>query len=373
MPGRRMSFKVGSGKGRRRANCRRRTPKAIRLAHHSQSTISETEQMSELPFDVALSFSGAQRSYVETVATALAPWGARVFYDADFEIEMWGSNLVEYLQDVYQNKARFVVMFISKEYATAAYPTKERRSAFSGELHGSSTVLPVRFDDTEVPGLDRDALYVDARVRTPEEVAELIARKLERDGVPLRRPAKSSSTAVSRAAASQDIVIRVLAEDGSPVADASVAVVGANGNVVRATHSVDGAFRASVPQGRLVDLWVGHEHHSAHLEPNVEPGSDIEIRLGRAADTGSTVFFGSTGLLPSVAGRFNPIYDSVQRYYVYIDNAAANGQPARPFRFTPGEAFEVEDATGAVTAVTILATTGNGSLIEYVGPPAPRI
>ena len=41
-------------------------------------------------WDVALSFAGAQRDYVEQVAQALKARGLSCFYDADEEIDLWG-------------------------------------------------------------------------------------------------------------------------------------------------------------------------------------------------------------------------------------------------------------------------------------------
>jgi hypothetical protein len=74
-------------------------------------------------------------------------------------------------------------MFISKEYVTKAWPTHERRSAIAKyiELAGARTyILPVVFDDSEVPGLQISSIgYVDARKVTPEKVAELFLEKLK--------------------------------------------------------------------------------------------------------------------------------------------------------------------------------------------------
>jgi hypothetical protein len=39
--------------------------------------------------------------------------------------------------------------------------------------------LPVRFDDTEIPGLAPTIGYLDARVLTPSKLAELIRQKLD--------------------------------------------------------------------------------------------------------------------------------------------------------------------------------------------------
>jgi hypothetical protein len=48
-------------------------------------------------WDVALSFAGAQRDYVEQVAQALQARGVRCFYDDDEEIGQWGKSLPEEL------------------------------------------------------------------------------------------------------------------------------------------------------------------------------------------------------------------------------------------------------------------------------------
>ena len=48
-------------------------------------------------WEVALSFAGAQRDYVDQVAQALKVRGVHCFYDADEEIELWGKYLAEEL------------------------------------------------------------------------------------------------------------------------------------------------------------------------------------------------------------------------------------------------------------------------------------
>ena len=45
-------------------------------------------------WDVALSFAGAQREYVDQVAQALKARELRCFYDADEEMDLWGKYLV---------------------------------------------------------------------------------------------------------------------------------------------------------------------------------------------------------------------------------------------------------------------------------------
>jgi hypothetical protein len=72
-------------------------------------------------FDVALSFAGEQRAYVEQVATGLREASVSVFYDTFERVDLWGKNLVDHLAGIYQRRSRYVVMFISKEYVEKAW------------------------------------------------------------------------------------------------------------------------------------------------------------------------------------------------------------------------------------------------------------
>ena len=54
----------------------------------------------------------------------------------------------------FQSQAAYVVMCVSRAYVEKAWPRHERRSALSRMIEDKREyVLPVRFDDTQVPGL----------------------------------------------------------------------------------------------------------------------------------------------------------------------------------------------------------------------------
>src|SRR5262249_58668571 len=80
-------------------------------------------------WDVALSFAGAQREYVEQVAAILQARGVRCFYDADEQIQLWGKYLAEELPTIYGEQAAAVVIFVSAEYAARDWTRHERRAA----------------------------------------------------------------------------------------------------------------------------------------------------------------------------------------------------------------------------------------------------
>ena len=80
-------------------------------------------------WDVALSFAGAQRAYVERVAAALKARGVRCFYDADEQVELWGRHLAEELPRIYAEESAVVVVFVSADYAWGNWTRLERRAA----------------------------------------------------------------------------------------------------------------------------------------------------------------------------------------------------------------------------------------------------
>ena len=130
-------------------------------------------------YDVCLSFAGEDRQYVEQVAEILRERGVLVFYDRHEKAELWGKDLYTHLDEVYRKDARFCVLFISQHYVKKPWPNHERQSAQArafGEI--AEYILPVRFDDTEIPGLRPTVGYIDLRTTSAAELSSLIIEKL---------------------------------------------------------------------------------------------------------------------------------------------------------------------------------------------------
>ena len=70
-------------------------------------------------------------------------------------------------------------MFISQEYVEKVWPKHERRSILSRAIHEKSEfILPVRFDDTLVPGLTTSVKYEQTAEHTPAQLAAMISEKI---------------------------------------------------------------------------------------------------------------------------------------------------------------------------------------------------
>jgi TIR domain len=161
-----------------------------------EATVSTPEpDRSEYEYDLAVSYAGEDRAFVEDVVRRVQASGARVFFDQDQLARMWGENLVDFLQSIYARKARYAILFISRDYIVKKWTGHERQAAQDRALQQASPyVLPVKLDSSELPGLHSTIAYIDARQVGVERLAELVAEKLgvdapvERASLPDRVP-----------------------------------------------------------------------------------------------------------------------------------------------------------------------------------------
>ena len=84
-----------------------------------------------------------------------------------------------YLDKVYRQQARFTVVFISRSYVAKPWPSHERQSAQARELSELGPyLLPVRFDDSLLPGLRPTVSYIDGLRVNPAQLAKIVIDKL---------------------------------------------------------------------------------------------------------------------------------------------------------------------------------------------------
>lgn len=148
----------------------------------SPATESGERSDSGKRFAVALSYPAEHRDYVKKVHAELRRTLPRdkIFYDRFFEHELAGPNLSSRLQRIYHDESDLIVIFISAEYERKEWCGLEWRAIQDMiKRRQDDDVMPLRFDDTEVPGLFSIDGYVDLRDRDPEHVADVILERLE--------------------------------------------------------------------------------------------------------------------------------------------------------------------------------------------------
>ena len=137
------------------------------------------EIMQEYDHDVVLSFAGEDRHHAEELAALLKKNGYKVFYDKYELAQLWGKNLYTHLSSVYKDNARYCVMFLSEHYARKLWTNRERESAQARAFEENEEyILPVRLDDTEIPGILPTVGYLDLRSMSINGIYQVLVEKL---------------------------------------------------------------------------------------------------------------------------------------------------------------------------------------------------
>lgn len=133
--------------------------------------------------------------------------GVSVFYDKDEKAALWGKDLYVHLSEIYQFKAQYCILLASHEYAKRVWPNHERQAAQARALSekGREYILPVRMDDTEIPGLPASVGFLDYRTEGAEGIAKAFLQKTRK-----RLAAQSAGTSKAK-------LIRSSAKEAGPV------------------------------------------------------------------------------------------------------------------------------------------------------------
>ena len=163
-----------------------RTAQRLRSAA-SRSTTDGTQQensaggleLTDVHYDVAISFAGEDRTIAEDIAQNLDVAGFAVFYD-DFEADrLWGADLPVELGRIYSERARYCVMVVSRFYVAKMWTNHERQFAISRMMKGrDGYVLPIRVDESAVPGLPPGIGYLSLAKHSLSDIHRLLLKKL---------------------------------------------------------------------------------------------------------------------------------------------------------------------------------------------------
>lgn len=152
----------------------RRGTLAVAFSGGRSSTMEES-----YVYDVAVTFAGEDRDFVEAVVRDVASAGYKVFYDQDEQVTLWGEELTEFFPKIYEERSRYAVMFVSRHYAEKPWTRLERRSVLVRALNQPTPyLLPVRLDSTQLTGLRETISYLDGTRIGAKGVAMAIRQKL---------------------------------------------------------------------------------------------------------------------------------------------------------------------------------------------------
>ncbi|MDP1545475.1 MAG: TIR domain-containing protein [Anaerolineales bacterium] len=140
-----------------------------------------TNNDNQFVYDVVVSFAGEDRAIVQKFVRLLDAKKITYFYDEDQAHDLWGKDLTTDLADVYEKQARYCLMFISEYYLRKKWTNFERlhiqARAFSDP---NEYILPIRLDDTVIPGIPETIGFRDLRQHDIENIVNTLERKLEK-------------------------------------------------------------------------------------------------------------------------------------------------------------------------------------------------
>ncbi|MCJ8210300.1 TIR domain-containing protein [Mucilaginibacter sp. RS28] len=152
-----------------------------KVKNFANAQILEAEQNKpKYQYEIALSFAGEDRDYVNEVARELKKNNVKLFYDDYEKVTLWGRDLYTHLDDIYKNKSMYCIIFLSKFYKEKLWTNHERESAQERAfLAHEPYILPVRLDETSIPGIRTTTGYLDGVRLSPKEIAMLAIEKLK--------------------------------------------------------------------------------------------------------------------------------------------------------------------------------------------------
>ena len=155
--------------------------------------------------------------------------------------------------------------------------------------------------------------------------------------------------------------------DGRPLAGADVLVLFPNKTWKHAVTDENGEATVSLHSTHLpMTVFVSAKGFAACVERDWVPAkTPLAVELDSLSEGGSIIFTESTGEVPGLAGRLNPILDTLDRTYLYASNVAIEGGKQQPVHFVLGQELLLTDADGREKAVRIVEILGRSSILEY--------
>lgn len=165
-----------------------------------------------------------------------------------------------------------------------------------------------------------------------------------------------------------EVKFRLRSPEGVGVADAAILAAYPNGTYRTGRTDSDGQWTLDLYRtDQDMTVLAAAQGHLPLCETVVPGEGPVDLAMEPSTDGRSAVLFTkSTGHIPGVEGRLNPISDG--RTYFYADNIAVDGRVANPAPIEIGEPQHLIDVYGVETEIRFILVTAQFSLIEYTEP-----
>jgi len=159
--------------------------------------------------------------------------------------------------------------------------------------------------------------------------------------------------------------ITVIDTDSKPVVGVQVLLIAKNNTYFDSKTNTEGDAVFSNLRVKSYSVFLAHVNYPAYVVEEYFSDKDLSITLKKIDGLGSLIIADSTGYIPGLEGRLNPILDTSNRTYLYADNIAIDGGKNQPATFIIGEPVTLEDRNGVSVSVVFVKIQGDSSLLQY--------
>jgi len=164
---------------------------------------------------------------------------------------------------------------------------------------------------------------------------------------------------------SEKTIISVLNIYSEPIENAQVLLIAKNNTYFDSQTDVRGCAVFSKIPTKTYSVFIAHSDYPAYVVDGYALTKNLKITLKKLGGFSSIIFPNSTGHIPELDGRLNPILDTLDRTYLYANNIAIEGGKNQPATFVIGKPVILEDKNGVLMAVTFIRIQGDSSLLQY--------
>ena len=308
------------------------------------------QKQDQTNYSIFLSYAHEDSANASALAKCLEQLGLRTFH----EQMIAGTRIEERLREMIDRSAHMVVLLGASSGSRRLQNYEVRtflRQAATDER--PRLLIPLALHDvdvTEIPDFLRQFNIIQFR-DDYEATAKQVLRVIQ-PAVKAVEPAGSV------------LMVRTTTDGDIPIKGVSVCALAKNGTTINALTDQNGSTSLQLRKNQVYTLLIAHPQHPSKLMENISDGRNVDIRIPIGRYVGSLIIH-STGHIPGLNGRLNPILDTSNRTYLYADNIAINGGQAQPTAFVVNEPFELEDAQGSRFEVYVKLIVGRTALIEY--------
>jgi hypothetical protein len=130
-------------------------------------------------YQILLSHAEEDNTIAESLARLLQERGITVYYDKFSEVEKWGKNNIDFINDIFGNQGKYCIVLLSKHYANNNLANLQRQISQNKSLSQKDEyILPIRFDDTKIDTLLDNIGCIKYYEKNEVEIANIICEKL---------------------------------------------------------------------------------------------------------------------------------------------------------------------------------------------------